>query len=200
MDRIALLLLPVFILGCGRPEIANDFELDEEESASVRRTENVVYMTYTTNPVFNPYINRFKNLAIYYNRSHALDLVAVIFDESFNNSRAIGACIFTPTQNLVIIRQSYWSTASELMRENLIFHELGHCALYRPHRVEFRPADLTPISLMYTYILNPLVYETWYDEYLNELFQYVPAVPLSRNYNIEQYITTEDNCDTKFIH
>jgi hypothetical protein len=46
----------------------------------------------------------------------------------------IGQCGHTEEEpNVVIVDKFYWDSASDLDREFLIFHELGHCALQRGH-------------------------------------------------------------------
>ena len=46
----------------------------------------------------------------------------------------IGQCGHTENEpNVVIVDKFYWDNASDLDREFLIFHELGHCALGRGH-------------------------------------------------------------------
>ena len=46
----------------------------------------------------------------------------------------IGQCGHTEKEpNVVIVDKFYWDSASDLDREFLIFHELGHCALGRGH-------------------------------------------------------------------
>lgn len=63
----------------------------------------------------------------------------------------------------------------ELSRKVLIYHEIGHCSLDRPHNSN-RDTSVSPNrpeSMMYPTI-NPIVYwysqnQTWYDYYENEL-------------------------------
>ena len=46
----------------------------------------------------------------------------------------IGQCGHTEEEpNVVIVDKFYWDSATDLDREFLIFHELGHCALGRGH-------------------------------------------------------------------
>jgi hypothetical protein len=46
----------------------------------------------------------------------------------------IGQCIHTDKEpNTVIVDKFYWEVADDLEREFLVFHELGHCAINRPH-------------------------------------------------------------------
>lgn len=50
------------------------------------------------------------------------------------NASVYGRCIRLSEQNPKIeINQTYWDSASEMEREYLLFHELGHCVLGRKH-------------------------------------------------------------------
>lgn len=56
------------------------------------------------------------------------------------SQNVIGQCAHDPgTPTTVIIDKSYWDNATDLEREFLVFHELGHCILNRDHLDE---ADL----------------------------------------------------------
>ena len=52
-------------------------------------------------------------------------------------AEAAGVCselgTSTSGSHIVTIRRSFWLNADETTRERLIFHELGHCELFRPH-------------------------------------------------------------------
>lgn len=46
----------------------------------------------------------------------------------------LGRCSFPRSQpNMVTVDQTFWTRGSDLFREFVVFHELGHCFLYRPH-------------------------------------------------------------------
>lgn len=48
--------------------------------------------------------------------------------------QVIGQCVHQEDQpNTVIVDKLYWDTATQLEREFLVFHELGHCVLNRGH-------------------------------------------------------------------
>jgi len=48
--------------------------------------------------------------------------------------RVLGRCSFPRAQpNRVTVDQSFWNRGSDLFREFVVFHELGHCFLFRSH-------------------------------------------------------------------
>jgi hypothetical protein len=54
-------------------------------------------------------------------------------------------------------------------REELIFHEMGHCVLGRAHK-SIKTAEGIPASIMHPYRISNSVYKEYRDQYLNELF------------------------------
>jgi hypothetical protein len=72
----------------------------------------------------------------------------------------------TPT---VSVNAARWAGLTELERESVLFHELGHCVLKRVHD-RTRGTDGEPQSLMYPVRVDSDVYRVHRDEYLRELF------------------------------
>lgn len=59
-----------------------------------------------------------------------------------------GTCSFgSHTPRHIVIDQTFWNNVSDLSKEFVVFHELGHCSLLRGHR-EDAHADGTCVSLM----------------------------------------------------
>jgi hypothetical protein len=83
--------------------------------------------------------------------------------------RVIGVCEIPA--KIVDISLSYWNQASETEREMLIFHELGHCILGRPHNIQRNVFTGIPMSIMFPDMIIPLqVYQKYRSLFLNELF------------------------------
>lgn len=83
-----------------------------------------------------------------------------------------GGCSFHGSRpNAIILDSTFWSTLSFLQREMIVFHELGHCVLYREHR---EASDVTGrcLSIMRSGLesCRDGYSETTRDGYLNELF------------------------------
>ncbi|NNF35132.1 MAG: hypothetical protein HKN68_13545 [Saprospiraceae bacterium] len=54
--------------------------------------------------------------------------------ESIDEEHIAGTCQFRGTSpRLVTIDSEFWNRSSDLFREFIVFHELGHCALRRDH-------------------------------------------------------------------
>jgi hypothetical protein len=52
-----------------------------------------------------------------------------------DEDRVAGQCNFNRTvPNHVTIDREFWNEASDLAKEFVVFHELGHCFLFRDHR------------------------------------------------------------------
>lgn len=81
----------------------------------------------------------------------------------------------------VDVAATYWNTANDTCRQELIYHELGHCVLGRDHNnnkiyvnnFEIPGSYLNPAGLPCDYVVGAVgwVSEYFRDTYLNELFQ-----------------------------
>lgn len=88
-------------------------------------------------------------------------------------TNAVGRCLTYSNQSRIIeLDESYWSAQSDLDKEFVIFHELGHCILERAHLDEADTGG-TCISIMHS---DDIVCRNGYnlstrESYLDELFQ-----------------------------
>lgn len=84
------------------------------------------------------YFQRFEDQAAA--RGLSVDLTATGITGTIleiDENHILGRCSFPRTQpNRVTIDQSFWMRGSDLFREFVVFHELGHCFLFRPHLEE----------------------------------------------------------------
>jgi hypothetical protein len=98
-----------------------------------------------------------------------------IESEDWGGRHIVGMCYYKQVPYVALLR-SYWDRASDTERENLIFHELGHCLLKRNHLDE-RKNDKT-VSIMNSRIMVPEEYNSKTREgYLEELFWRPPYDP-----------------------
>ena len=86
-------------------------------------------------PALQEYLDRFKvegaarGVTVDYVESRIAAYLRTILD-----SGVIGQCAHSETEeNTVIIDRMYFDSATDLEREFVVFHELGHCVLNREH-------------------------------------------------------------------
>ncbi len=84
-------------------------------------------------PEFLPIVQTFLNEAHLRGMHPSMQGVSVVMapDGNFNGDR-VGQCWYG--SGVVEIRESYWRKADYNAKENLIFHELGHCVLQKGHK------------------------------------------------------------------
>ncbi len=122
---------------------------------------------FLTDPQFIPYIQEFE-----YFHGSSVSHVPIGFADL--GEKIAGVCYRTVIDGKILysyieINREYWPTISELQKINLIFHELGHCALNRDH-VESDSVRICPISFMHYQIMSTDCLFNNYDLYLEEMF------------------------------
>ena len=117
-------------------------------------------------PVFNSYVSQFKVLS---NGRHS-DIILNRTTIIFKSISSLGLC--RPYNNEIEINPSYWFGSTVKERLALIYHELGHCVLFRKHE-EKRLKDGCPYSIMYheQTMNDAYCYETHWKHYKKELFR-----------------------------
>ncbi len=117
-------------------------------------------------PQFSGYVEGFKTAS---GNTVTIDDLIIQFGDT-ENPRARGICRVaddsTPT---IIVNQTTWEAISEAEREELIFHEMGHCVLGRKHHARTRTSG-APESIMYPFSLTAHEYESEKQYYHDELF------------------------------
>lgn len=128
----------------------------------------------TSNPVFANIVTQFEQYGKQYsgNPNFTVGDVPVNFGDT-ENEQFEGVCFsYGDGTTEVIIRESWWNSASQPMRESLLFHELGHCALGRDHDNSI--LEIMGIShkksMMNSVIVNSNQYTNHKAGYLTELF------------------------------
>ncbi len=142
------------------------------------------------NPEFSVYVARFEQMGSVVGVNVDVKSVTITFDDSLSGTNTLGVCRYGGDSVVpqITINPQFWksSSVSNSAREQLMFHELGHCVLNRPHRTEVMKASDAnanlPVSIMYPYHLKQVVYEGNYQNYLTELFlQTAPSVIYASN-------------------
>jgi hypothetical protein len=134
----------------------------------------VVNKTNKIDAELQPYVDSFELYSgIQYMGTADLSPPEVI---QFYNENAVGVCIVYKNGDKEIkIDNEYWEISSLTVKEQLIFHELGHCALMRNHNSEFltlsKDDELynAPQSIMYPYTFGGPLYTILRDYYMQEL-------------------------------
>lgn len=132
---------------------------------------------YSTDPTFEPFIYDFKVDAERYSGGviDVTNLRVTFGDTRHRGGRVVGYCEFLNNgQNHVAIKKEFWDSASDYDRISLLYHELGHCALFRAHRIQFRVDNLYPISLMYSFLVREIKFMPFFDDYMQEMFTQGP--------------------------
>jgi hypothetical protein len=81
----------------------------------------------------------------------------------------VGVCIsYTNGHKEVQIDPDSWFNFDENYKEELIFHELGHCILGREHDTSYIDEYRVPKSIMYPYIFG-YAYNEYKSYYMDEL-------------------------------
>lgn len=70
-----------------------------------------------------------------------------IFMELTENNVAAKCQTISNGSKRVVVDQSFWNSASTMQREFVVFHELGHCVLNRPH-LDDAKQDGSCVSMM----------------------------------------------------
>lgn len=118
---------------------------------------------------FEPWVRKFEVESTNY--GHPLKIEEIIIKMADLELNKNGECILSydmPQQ--INIQRSFWEAATPETREILIFHELGHCILFREHNDEFDAHTLRPMSLMRSKILPSKTFKENREQYLKELF------------------------------
>jgi hypothetical protein len=116
------------------------------------------------------YVKRFQEISVNITGRFYSDASLSYYFADLGEGKIAGQCTYREDHNNIIkINIKYWGDDTELEREQLMLHELGHCILLRPHRNdEFD--DGTPKSIMYWRLMSERVYLQKYDYYIKELF------------------------------
>ena len=152
INKISLVAIFVLVTACGR---STEFA-----------TKGV-----NIDPQFSSYVEAFKNQAIAENHPLVIDSLIVEMQDKLDPG-ILGICwmsqgdpSFVPK---VQISKEYWSMIDDNGKQELMFHELGHCVLNRAHRADSNNG--IPLSIMNPYYIDPNFYTANLDQYYHELF------------------------------
>ncbi len=164
VESIVIFVFLVFFGAC----LEEDLESPANESVRERVFPGV-------DPALWPHFRAFEDAALA--RGYRVDLAAtniVGTIEEIHEQNIAGSCSYGGRSNTkdVVVDKSFWDRANNLYREYIVFHELGHCYLFRDH-LDACFANRTYVSLMRSGNGNcrdNYSFQTR-DYYLDELFE-----------------------------
>lgn len=149
--KLSLLLIMTFIVGCGPGFVpAKHYEVD---------------------PQLQPYVDIFIQEAATRGKHYTIDNLLMFFTDDYNVTQILGSCEYSITP-IVRINRQFFANASAANKEQVAFHELGHCILNREHdtRTIIYAGVTIPKSIMSPSLFNEYYYITYRTYYLDELF------------------------------
>ena len=134
--------------------------------------ENLVIEALFIDEALAPYFERF--VAEGTNRGQAIDLVAKRIEGfliDIEEEDVVGQCSYSASSTRKVnIDRTYWNSATDLEKELVIFHELGHCYLERSHSDTQENRNCTSIMHSGTSGCRLSYTATSRGDYLDELF------------------------------
>lgn len=123
--------------------------------------------THNTDPDFVEYVHRFEQ------ETGREVKVPIIFSNV--SDEYAGVCeYYNDGYRLIRISSFHWDRLTEFGKEELIYHELGHCVLNRDHTEDFTIVSpyrySIPNSIMYPYLFgDAFFYYLFREHYVQEL-------------------------------
>ena len=125
VESIIIFVFLVFFGAC----IEEDMSIESEITGGIKSYDNVDRELWT-------HFQAFEEAAA--DRGFRVDLSRANITgtiETIDDGNVVGTCSYGGFQNHrdVVVDRSFWNRASHLYREYIVFHELGHCYLFRDH-------------------------------------------------------------------
>jgi hypothetical protein len=160
-------------------------------TTSVTPTNNTPTVSYKTNQTnVSKYLTKFQEEYLTLTGS-SIDLSNLSFSitASLNNSSEIGSCVGSQ----VSLQQSFWfsETTTNSQREQLVFHELKHCALlYQSHNNNTTTSADTnqtvPVSIMNENPISDSLYRRNRTYYIKQIMTSASSLSIYVN-NADQF-------------
>jgi hypothetical protein len=120
---------------------------------------------------YQPYVDAFEKRAAMVGVPVKVTDLTILSVPTINRKDVIGNCsvpLYNFRSPTITISQEYWVNMDVYSREQLIFHEMGHCVLGRTHRSELN--NHLHLSIMHPFSVPSDVYKANYVQYIHELF------------------------------
>lgn len=116
---------------------------------------------------FQSYYYQFMQDMADYRKSVISRSVVIKFDK-MTNKGSIAECHYSQPRHTIKVQKAYWNASSDTTKRIIMYHELGHCILYRGHNDE-KDSLGRPLSIMYPKIIPASLFRVNKEYYLNEL-------------------------------
>lgn len=122
------------------------------------------------------YVSSFENDAKAMGRDLEIENLTVKFGES-SNPNQLGLCSLEKSGPIITVSRTNYDNYVKLKKfsdiELVMYHELGHCILFLRHNDSYSGPNQFPSSIMHSIHFSGLLYKTYKQNYLKELFQNV---------------------------
>lgn len=126
-------------------------------------------------PILAPYYQSFLEAAVTQGFDYSQYPISIQFgsvEAEVADSDAVGLCQYATSPRAITIDPTFWQAAPEGNRQDLVFHELGHCILNRAHM----NSTTTPLGTQGLTGIGSIMFYTvfddsdFYSQYIQELF------------------------------
>jgi hypothetical protein len=127
-------------------------------------------------PNFRPLVETFLEEGAARNVYVSTGNLTVVFGDVKDNDAdpTVGVCsTFSDGAERIMIDREFWDSSDNYGREELLFHELGHCLLKRDHCNLY--VNRRPVSIMNEYTGSSIYYEINRNTFIDELFSPYPG-------------------------
>lgn len=126
--------------------------------------------SYRDTGVYEKYVQSFEKASI--QQGYGVYVNFIKIQEGELEEGTLGVCSTSSGMPTITISPKYWPDLSETERTILLYHELGHCVLYKVHNNGDNPTGSKRAfdSIMNAYPLDLYDFDTYYNEYTKELF------------------------------
>lgn len=127
---------------------------------------------YSVPAELQPYVDMFIYEAAQRGKHYTIDNLIMQVNNSFSDTYALGTCELFINPTIVLQENFFHNWGTAINKEQVVFHEFGHCLLGRGHNDTMIAHNGETIfkSIMNSYMFNQYYYGTYRDYYLDELF------------------------------
>lgn len=139
-------------------------------SCNYNKEEGNTVVSLLESEEFNVFKQLFEDEAYLRNINLSTSSIKIGFTDSshFQEITKSGVAYCQRDTKQIVVNKDSWDNYSEIKKEIVIFHELGHCLLDKDHDNHEHKGE--KLSIMHERILNPSFYDEYREHYLDELF------------------------------